>query len=127
MVDRELLGEPDRGPLTRAQEVRALVVDRRDLRFGCPRIAYGESVAAGVEGGDLQPHQLAERGVDGTLAREGGTEGGERLHHAGVSRVRARARRGPGLALGLLAEVSDLVVDLVDSQRLEPRHRGFPR
>ena len=69
MVDGELLGEPDGRPLARAQEVRALVVDRRDLRLGRPRmpgpgIAQGESVATVVEGGDPEPHQLAEHGVD---------------------------------------------------------------
>src|SRR5260370_1194169 len=128
VVDGELLGEPDGGPLARAQEVRALDVDRRDLRLGRPRmpgpgITQGESVATVVESGDLQPHQLAEHGVDRALAGERRAEGGERLEHARVLRVGPRARRGAGLALGLLAEVPDLVVNLVDAQRLDPRHR----
>lgn len=38
MVNGELLGKPDGRPLARAQEVRALVVDRRDLRLGRPRM-----------------------------------------------------------------------------------------
>ena len=64
VVDSELLGESEPGPLPRAEEIRALVVDRGDLRFGRPRmpgpgIAQGESVSAGVEAGDLDPHQLA--------------------------------------------------------------------
>src|SRR5881396_414169 len=33
VVHGELLGEPDGDPLARAQEVRALVVNGRDLRF----------------------------------------------------------------------------------------------
>src|SRR5207249_10263982 len=112
----------------RAQEVRVFVVDRRDLRFRHPRmpgpgIAHGESVAAGVEGGDLQPHELAKRRVDRALVHEGGAEGGERLHHDGIPRVDARARRSAGLALGLLTQVPDLAVDLVDAQRLDPCHR----
>src|SRR6266852_7221698 len=36
VVHGELLGEPDGGPLARAQEVRALVVDRRDLASVAP-------------------------------------------------------------------------------------------
>ena len=48
-----------------------------------PGIAQGESVAAGVEAGDLHPHQLAEHRVDGALARERGAECGERLEDAG--------------------------------------------
>src|SRR2546426_5163343 len=128
VVEGELLGEPDARPLARTQEIRGLVIDRGDLRFGCPRmpgpgIAHGESVAATVERGDLQPHQLPEHRVDGALTREGGTEGGERLEHGRVPRVGSRARRTAGLALGLLAEMPELVGDLVNAQRLDPRHR----
>src|SRR5882672_9170268 len=127
VVDRELLREPDRGPLARGQEIRALVVDRGDLRFRRsrmpgPGIAQGESIAAGVETGDLQPHQFTYDRVDRAFAREGGAEGGERLEHAGVLPVGPCACRGAGLALGLFTEVPDLFVDLVDSQRLDPRH-----
>src|SRR5207237_6085278 len=60
------------------------------------------------------------------LAGEGGPERGERLGHAGILGVGADARRGPGLALGLLAQVPDLVVDFVDSQRLDSRHAQLP-
>jgi hypothetical protein len=60
VVDRELLGEAQRGPLARGQEIGRLVVDRGDLRLGRPRmpgpgIAQGQSVPAGVETGDLDP------------------------------------------------------------------------
>jgi hypothetical protein len=33
VVDGELLGEPEARPLPRTQKIRALVVDRGDLRF----------------------------------------------------------------------------------------------
>jgi hypothetical protein len=61
VVDGEFLGEADGGPLARAQQVRSLVVDGRDLGLGRPRmpgpgIADGESVATAVEGGDLEAH-----------------------------------------------------------------------
>src|SRR5262245_29431557 len=88
-----------------------------------PGIADAQSVVAGVEGGDLQPHQFSQHRIDGALAGEGPTERGDRLEHRGALRVRAGARRGPGLALGLLAEVPDLVVDLANSERLDSRHR----
>src|SRR5438309_5520104 len=128
MVDGELLREPEGGPLARAQEIRGFVVDRGDLRvrrsrMPGPGIAQGESVAAGVEAGDLQPHELAEHGIDGTLAGQGGAKGREGLEHAGVASVRARGRRGTGLVLGLFAEMPDVVVHFVDCQRLHPRHR----
>src|SRR5207247_2514122 len=76
MGDGELLREPEGGPLARAQEIRGFVVDRGDLRVRRsrmlgPGIAHGESVAAGVEAGDLQPHQFAEHGIDGALAGQG--------------------------------------------------------
>jgi len=38
VVNGELLGEPDGGPLARAQEVGALVIDRRDLGLRRPRM-----------------------------------------------------------------------------------------
>src|SRR6266436_108464 len=87
-----------------------------------PGIAKSQSIAAGVETGDLQPHQFAYDRIDRALAREGGAEGGECLEDAGVLRVCPRARRGAGLALGFFTEMPNLVVDLVDSKRLDPRH-----
>src|SRR5207245_1882224 len=97
---------------------------RGDLRFGRPRmpspgIAQGESVAAAVEAGDLDPDQLAQHRVDRALARERAAEGGERLEHGRALRVGARARRGARLALRVLAQVPDLLVDLVDTERLD--------
>ena len=64
MIDGELLGEPEGGALARCQQIRALVVDRGDLRFrrSCmpgPGIADGESVATAVQACDLDPHELA--------------------------------------------------------------------
>src|SRR2546429_174498 len=88
-----------------------------------PGIAQGESVAAAVEAGDLDPDQLAQHRVDRALARERAAEGGERLEHGRALGVGARARRGARLALGVLAQVPDLLVDLVDTERLDPRHR----
>ena len=38
VIDGELLGVPEGGPLTRGQQIRALVVDRGDLGFGRPRM-----------------------------------------------------------------------------------------
>src|SRR5712691_1919888 len=69
MVDGELLREADGRALARAQQVRRLVVDRGDLglrraRMPGPGIAHGESVVARVERRDLQPDQLAQRGID---------------------------------------------------------------
>src|SRR6267378_2290021 len=128
VVDGQLLREPERRPLARADEVGGLVVDRGDLRFRRPRmpgpgIAQGESVAAPVEAGDLDPDQLAQHRVDRALARQRGAEGGERLEHGRALRVGARARRGARLALRVLAQVPDLLVDLLDTERLDPRHR----
>src|SRR5205823_9229010 len=53
VVDGELVGEPDGRPLARAQQIRALVVDRGDLGFRrtgmpAPGIAHGESILAEV-------------------------------------------------------------------------------
>ena len=76
-----------------------------------------------IERRDLQPDQLAERGIDGALAGQRGAKRGERLEHGGVLRVGADARRGYGLALGLLAEVPDLVVNLMNAQWLDSRHQ----
>ena len=127
MVDGELLGEPDGRPLAWAQEVRALVVDRRDLRLGRPRmpgpgIAQGESVATGVQSRDLDPHELAQRRIDRALFRERATKRREGLENAGILPVGPGAHRGPRLALGVLAQVSDVFVDLVDPERFDPRH-----
>src|SRR4030095_13299847 len=87
-----------------------------------PGIAQGESVSAGVEAGDLDPYQLTDDGIDGALPRERSAERGERLEHAGIPGIGARARRGAGLALRLLAQMPDLVVDLVESERVNSRH-----
>src|SRR5439155_25828591 len=95
-------------------------------RMPGPGIAKSESVTTGVQPGDLDPHQLAEHGIDRALAREGATEGGERLEHGRVLRVGAGTRRGPRLALGVLAHVPDLFVDFMDSERLDPRHEFLP-
>src|SRR5882762_2642090 len=128
VVDGQLLREPERRPLARADEVGGLVVDRGDLRFGRPRmpgpgIAQGESVAAAVEAGDLFSEQFGQHRVDRALARERAAEGGEGLEHGRALRVGARARRGARLALRVLAQVPDLLVDLADTERLDPRHR----
>src|SRR5262249_40408908 len=80
-----------------------------------------------VEAGDLEAHQLADDGIDRPLASESGTEGGERLEHDGIPGIRAGACRGTGLALGLLAEMPDLVVDFMELERIDSRHRGLPR
>src|SRR2546422_185039 len=131
VVDGELLGEPQGGPLARRDQIGRLVVDRGDFLFGRPRmpgpgIAHGESVAAGVEAGDLDPDQLAQHRVEGALAGQRAAERGERLEHDGILRVGPRPYRGAGLALGVLAEMPDLFVDLVDTERLDPRHRRSP-
>src|SRR5262249_12646448 len=96
VIDRQLLGVAERRPLARGQQIRALVVDRGDLCLGRPRmpgpgIAQGESVATGVEAGDLDANQLAQHRIERALAHERGTEGAERLEHGGVARVGARA------------------------------------
>lgn len=61
VIDRQLLGVAEGRPLAGRQQIGALVVDRGDLRLGRPRmpgpgIAQGESVATGVEAGDLDAH-----------------------------------------------------------------------
>src|SRR5262245_51432660 len=127
VVDGELLRELERRALPRAEEIGALVVDGRDLGFrrACmpgPGIAHGESVSAGVETGDLDAHQLADDRIDRALARERGPEGGDRLEHPGVLCIGARARRRAGLPLGLRAQVLDLVIDLVELERVDSRH-----
>src|ERR1700693_6545463 len=87
-----------------------------------PGIAQGESVSAGVEPRYLNPHQLAEHRIDRALAPERGAECAERLEDGRILRVGSRTRRGAGLALGLLAGMPDLVVDLMDFQRLDSPH-----
>src|SRR6185295_9234416 len=101
VIHRELLGEVEGRPLARRQEVGGLVVDGRDLRFRRPRmpgpgIAQGESVSAGVQPRDLDPHQLAEHGIQRALSHQGAAEGGERLEHGGIPRVGPRPRRDGG-------------------------------
>src|SRR5262249_59841729 len=91
-----------------------------------PGIAYGQSVAAGVEAGDLDPDELAQHRIDRAFARERAPVGGERFEHDRILRVGPRARGRSGLLLRILAEVADLRVDLVDAQRLDPRHRPTP-
>ena len=128
VVDGQLLGEPDRRALARRQEVGRLVVDRRDLRLGraCmpgPGIADRLSVATVVEGSDLEADQLAQHWVDRAFPGERAAEGIQRLHDDRILPIGPRARRGARLALGLLAEMADLVVEFVDAERLDPWHR----
>ena len=127
VIDRELLGEVEGRAFTRCQQIRALVVDRGDLRFRRsrmpgPGIAQGESVATGVQSRDLDPHELAQRRIDRALFRERATKRREGLEHARILPVGSGAHRGPRLALGVLAQVPDVFVDLVDPERFDPRH-----
>src|SRR5438128_2105107 len=87
-----------------------------------PGIARLQSVTTHVEPGDLQPHELAQHGIERALLGERRAEGGERLEDGRVPGVGASAGRRPDLALGLLAQRAQVGVDLVDRERLDSRH-----
>src|SRR5688572_8423198 len=133
VIHGQLLGEAHGGALPRAQQRGRLVVDRLHLGFRQsgmpgPGIADLQSVATGVEGGDLQAHELAEHRVERALLGERGAEPGEGLERRRVLAIGAWAGRGAGLALGVLADVAELRVDdLVRRERLDPGHGDLLR